>query len=347
MIKVLMVGNSSSVKGGITTVINQFRNYDFEKYDIKLKFIPTYKDNNNVIKILYFIIAYIRILISIIFYKPDIIHIHMSYKGSFSRAYIIQKLSILFKRKNIIHLHGSEFKKWYDSIADRKKEKVRLLLKNANEFIVLGNQWNDIIKEIEPNTNTIVLNNSVSIPETKAKFKKAKTLLFLGVLIKRKGVHDLIESLRGIEETNYKLLIAGTGSEEMVLKELVNKYNLKNIEFLGWIDTEEKERLLLESQFMILPSYNEGLPMSILESMSYGVPVLSTYVGDIPSVIQNEDNGYLFNSGNIDELRNYLKKIIEMDNENWKNMSTNAVLTIKKFFSEEKYFNHVIKLYKK
>ena len=105
MVKVLMVGNSKDVKGGITSVINEMKKYDWDKNDIKFKFIPTFNAGNNISKILYFVIAYIKIFFNFVFNKPNILHIHMSHKGSFKRAYYITKLANIFKIKIIIHLH--------------------------------------------------------------------------------------------------------------------------------------------------------------------------------------------------------------------------------------------------
>ena len=123
-----MVGNDESVHGGITTVINQFKQYDWNKKNIDLKFIPTYIEKNAIKKLLFFLRAYLKIIMYCIIFKPDVVHIHMSYKGSCSRAYCIHKLCYILKIKDIIHLHGSEFKRWYDEdCSERKKKKVKRL----------------------------------------------------------------------------------------------------------------------------------------------------------------------------------------------------------------------------
>lgn len=346
MKKVLIVGNSPSVKGGITTVINQFKNYDFSSNNIKTKFVSTYKDKNNFIKIMIFIVALIRVFFCFLFWKPNIIHIHMSYKGSFNRAYILQKMALIFHVKNVIHLHGSEFKKWYDSVPNSKKEQIVKLLNKSDKFIVLGDIWNQTIKEIEPRTDILILKNSVKIPKNKTKYDvNKKVISFLGVLIKRKGVADLISSLKDIDCNGYKIIIAGVGPEEENLKELVDKYQISNIEFVGWINENEKEKILLNSNFTILPSYNEGMPMSILESMSYGTPVLATNVGDIPTVISNDLNGLLYEPGDLKQLTKKLKKILNMNEKTWDEMSRNARSTIEEEFSEENYFEKIIVLY--
>ena len=195
MRKILMIGNDLSVKGGITTVINQILDYEWKKENIELKFIPTYIEKNNFMKVIFFIIAYIRIFFYLIFWKPDKIHIHMSYKGSFIRASFIQKLSKSFKINIIVHLHGSEFKKWFNSLDRKKQEKVKAFIKETDTFIVLGKRWNDVIQEIEPKARIRIINNATPIPENSTYYNIPFTILFLGVLIKRKGISDLIDSI--------------------------------------------------------------------------------------------------------------------------------------------------------
>lgn len=296
--RILMVGNDSTVKGGITTVINQIKKFDWDKKNIKIYFIPTYIDKNIVHKFIFFFFGILRVICFFIIKKPDAVHIHVSYKGSFYRKKMIQDLCILFKIKNIVHLHGSEFKKWYNELSIKKKNKVKAFVKNADLFIVLGEKWEKIILEIEPDANVKVLNNSIETHNEMVKWNdKGVKLLFLGTLIKRKGVYDLLDVINEIvKENNLKieLIISGTGVEEKNLKLITTKYNLNDIvKYTGWIDNREKEKVLKECQILILPSYNEGLPMSILESINYGMPIISTNVGDIALAVEDNVNGFL------------------------------------------------------
>ena len=341
--RVLMVGNSPSVKGGITTVIEQFLNYDWNSQNIDFKFIPTYKDNNNIVKILYFIIAYIRIFAFTFFKRPSIVHIHMSYKGSFTRAKQIQKLCNRLKIKTVIHLHGSEFKSWYDSCDDKKQQEIRKLIRSSYRFIVLGTEWKDRIIEIEPTAKIVVVNNTVNIPKESTCFADDKIhFLFLGVLIKRKGVHDLLDAISKISQEKLKkvdFIIAGTGDEENNLKEQCRAHKLDEyVRFIGWTDKEKKEKLLQECQYMILPSYNEGLPMSILEAISYGMPVVATIVGDIPEAVKDGYNGFLYKAGTVSKLTSIIDKLIDADEKEWKQLSSNAKKLATEKFSSDNYF---------
>lgn len=353
MTKVLMVGNDSSVKGGITTVISQFRNYNWSSQKINFKFIPTYVDKNNIIKILFFCLAMVRITFNLMFFKPNIVHIHMSYKGSFTRANTIHQLCKIFKIKDVIHLHGSEFKKWYDEKHDSRKQlKVRKLLKETSVMVVLGKEWEKRIKEIEPEAKTIIVNNTVKLSDENVEFKKEKfNVLFLGVLIKRKGVHDLLSAISILKEKNMLnnviFTIAGTGDEKENLEKQATTLEInKYVNFFGWVNDKEKRTLLADSQLLVLPSYNEGLPMAILEGISVGLPVIATDVGDISEAVINEKNGYLIEPGDIKKLAYYLEKIILADEESWKSLSKNSKEIAGEKFSDEKYFNIFKKIYK-
>lgn len=186
-IKVLMIGNHQSVKGGITSVIQQMLSFDWDSVGVEMKFIPTYIEASGIKKIAYFIRAYMNIEKAMRTNKPDIVHIHMSYRGSFYRKYAIHKLCKKYGVPDVIHLHGSEFQKWYSESDDRTKEKIRTLLRESASFIVLGEKWNKAIHNIEPKTKTVVVSNTVSIPNyTTSWNEKRFQFLFLGVLLSEK-----------------------------------------------------------------------------------------------------------------------------------------------------------------
>jgi glycosyltransferase involved in cell wall biosynthesis len=83
------------------------------------------------------------------------------------------------------------------------------------------------------------------------------------------------------------------------------------VEFLGWISGMGKAIILNSSDVYILPSYNEGLPISILESMSYGKAIISTYVGGIPEIVRNKENGLLINPGELKQIEQTIDFFLE------------------------------------
>lgn len=348
MVKVLMLGNDHSVKGGITSVIDQLLAHDWASEGINLSFIPTYIEANSLKKIAFFIRAYLRIVKEIKLNRPNLVHIHMSYRGSFTRTRIIQGL---LKKKSIpvvIHLHGSEFEKWYNEVNVRKKEQIRALMKESGAVIVLGEKWNKIVKNIEPSTNTVVINNTVCIPEKRVKWSNPFKILFLGVLIKRKGVSDLLKAVKLMKDEgndkNFEVIIAGSGKEESALKDEAKILNIMDIvRFCGWTSGNKKKTLLSECQMLVLPSYNEGLPIAILEAMSYGMPIVATNVGDIPSAVKNGENGYTVEPGNIQELKEAIKLV--MDEKKFRKFSSDSLCKVLHAFDERIFFDMMKKVY--
>lgn len=348
MIKVLMVGNDPSVKGGITSVINQLLSHNWIQDGIEMKFIPTYIETNNLKKILFFICAFKKIIKEFRYNKPDIVHMHMSYRGSFTRKFLIYKLCCIYNIPFIVHLHGSEFKKWFDCVDKRKQEKIRMLMKESKAFIVLGDNWDKVIREIEPDTNTVIVSNTIHIPKESVKWDNPFRILFLGVLIKRKGVSDLLKATEllksKLNNQKFKVIIAGSGSEYKNLKEETNSLKLNDVvEFVGWTDGEKKNNLLKSCQCLVLPSYNEGLPVCILEGISYGMPIIATNVGDISSAVNDNVNGYLIEPGDYKKLEGCIFKIAS-DYNRFIEFSKNSKLNALKF-SDTNYFKAIKNCY--
>lgn len=351
LIKVLMIGNDSSVKGGITSVITQLLAHDWNAEGIDMKFIPSYIEANNVKKILFFLKAFRKIKKEFKKNKPDIVHIHMSYKGSFTRKFLLHKLCRKNGIPDIIHLHGSEFKKWFDESDDKKKEQIRILLKECAGFIVLGDKWNKAVKEIEPETKTVMVRNTVHIPCCTVHWQQPFTVLFMGVLIKRKGVADLINAVNLLKKenklNNVKVIIAGSGAEETELKAMCTQLGLEQyIEFTGWIAGEDKEKIFRESQMLVLPSYNEGLPIAIIEAISYGMPVVATNVGDISSAVIHGENGFLIDPGDVKGLAYSIHKLIS-EKDFWEKESERAREISISQFDEAVFFETISNLYRK
>lgn len=344
--KVLMIGNHQSVKGGITSVIQQLLSYDWNLAGVKMTFIPTYIEASALKKIFYFIRAYENIRKLMKTDTPDVVHIHMSYKGSFYRKYVIHKLCKRYGVPDIIHLHGSEFQKWYNSSNQKIKEKIRIVMNECSSFIVLGEKWNKIIKNIEPKTNIVVVSNAVHVPDDIVKWNNNRfQILFLGVLIRRKGVEDLIRAIGLLKEAdklkNLYFVIAGAGADEEYLRQLANEQKIGPwIDFVGWVDGKEKEKYLKDSQALVLPSYNEGLPVAVLEAISYGLPVIATDVGDMSAAVKNGENGFLIKPGDISELA---KKIIQIctDEEAYIKMSSESKKIAIEEFSDDNYFEKI------
>ncbi len=349
MIQVLMCGNHPSNRGGMTSVISQIREHDWGKEGVNLRFIPTYLPGNPLTKTVYFIRAYNRVRQVMKNDKPAILHVHMSYKGSFTRTSCLHGLCRKYGVKDIIHLHGSEFEKWYNSCSERKKKKIRQLLSEAGAIIVLGDSWKTIVSTIEPSANVTVISNGVKIPKDRVQWNPdGCKMLYLGVLIPRKGIGNLLEAVHMLKERgelgNRTFVIAGSGEEEEKLKLRTKDLGLSEaVSFAGWVAGKEKEELIKSSQVLLSPSYNEGLPVSILEAASYGMPIVSTNVGDISSVVIDGENGVLIKPGEVEGLAEGILRVSQ--EETFEKMSRRSREIAEQKFSVDLFYEKLGSLY--
>lgn len=142
--------------------------------------------------------------------------------------------------------------------------------------------------------------------------RKDVIILEIARLTKVKGQELLIESFEILKSKygNIQLWFAGIGTQLETLQAIVNNKNLSDsIKFLGFI--EDTPTLINRSDIIVLPSYNEGLPLSLIEGMAMGKPLISTDIAGIPELIENEINGLLITPGRVDELTLSLSKLID------------------------------------
>ena len=306
--KVLMFGPGLKVMGGISSVVNEWLEAGIEQ-KLDLKYIPTLKDGrpgrylgkfSDAVK------AYSRMLIEIM--RPvDIVHIHLSSYMSFYRKLIIFWIVKTRGIKTIVHLHGSMFKEFYKNGPAIQKNLIKWMFNKSDAIIVLSETWHQFVSEISTNSNIYIIHNGVSPKKFHTKKsinKKRITITFMGRLGKRKGTYDLIDVFTRLstEFPDVELLLGGDGDIEEV-KNLVDRKGLSNrIHVLGWLSGPEKLKVFANSDIYTLPSYNEGLPVSILEAMASGLPIVSTHVGGIPEAVIDNKNGFLVQPGDIDTL---------------------------------------------
>lgn len=338
--KVLIIGPSPyKSKGGMATVIQEMLESEILNNDFNLEMYESYRDGNILYRLLFSIYSFIKFLF--IYKKYDIFHIHMASYGSTFRKMLYAKFIKKHNKKLILHIHGAEYLIFYNKLSENKKLKVKRVWESADKIIVLSEQWKKDFFKIFNLENIVVINNGINIKKLKLAISKVEekqnNFLLLGRLGKRKGAYDLIKVIEILrkEYQKIKLYMAGDGEIEEI-KKIVKDMKLKeNIEVVGWADFNKKIELLREVSTIVLPSYNEGLPMTILEGMATGKFIISTNVGGIPEVVINNENGIIIEPGDIQGLANAMKKVL-IDIEFVKKCSENNIKKIEKSFSMEK-----------
>lgn len=335
-IKILMLGPSLDVKGGITSVeklILQFINPP-----INIKLIPTFAQGSAKTNILVFLKAIITLFTTLLTGQGDIIHVHFAERGSTIRKVILIIIALIFGKPIILHAHGATYQEFYAGLPPIIQKILANLMRKSSKLIALSQSWHDYYLQTWKMTDdqVVILNNPVEIPPhnpNRSEYQQIK-FVFLGRIGRRggaldqmksvmsfpgqdKGAFDLIRAfsnLHEIQRNQAELILAGNGDIESAQKLVHDLGMSEKITIYSWLNPEERDKILAEASVFILPSYNEGLPMSMLEAMAWGLAIITTPVGGIPEVIINGENGLLVEPGNQAQITQAMGKLIDDKN---------------------------------
>jgi len=317
-INVLTIGpDYKTLKGGIASVLEVY-----SKYDKEFTFLPTYSSENTVKNILFFPFKYFHILFFLLTHPSyKLVHIHGSSYISFYRKYLLfLTIKYLLRRKIIYHIHGAKYHVFIKNTNQLVGMMIKQMLEQSDGIICLSIQWKQFFEKNLTLKKIYILNNIVPLPSdtvkniVKNREDKKISFLLLGRVGKRKGIFDLIDTVyknRDYFLGKIEIVIGGDGEIERLKKE-IKEYRLEEIvQYVGWVSGTKKDTLLANSDVYLLPSYNEGLPISILEAMSYKKPIISTDVGGISTIVKNNFNGFLIKAGDKEALFAGMKYFIE------------------------------------
>ncbi len=351
--KVYMIGPSLKTQGGISSVLDIYsRNF---RETLNLRFISSYYGRSRILDVALFAGALFRVLWASLFSINPIFHIHVASKGSFLRKSILSRICLIFRHRLILHVHGAMFDQFIENSTPKKKKKIIALLNRADRIIVLSGSWFSFFEKYVPGERLRIIYNPSSTYGS-GQFKVYKTgnaqtdirpvmqVLFMGRFGPRKGVYDLISAAAKLREVPFKLNMFGDGEIEKV-KELVEKENLtEKISVSGWVSHSKIREIYENSDIMVLPSYAEGLPMSILEAIGEGLPVVSTRVGGIPEAIEDGRNGFLIEPGDVEALADRLR-ILMTSPELVGRMGRESLAIAREKFSTERIGQKLQELY--
>lgn len=350
--KICMVVQDKMVKGGIAAVISGYYGSKLEEeYDIV--YVESYRDGGKVSKFLKGIQGYICFLKVLLVDRPKLVHVHSSFGTSFYRKIPFIYMASMFKIPIINHIHGADFDTFYVRANDRKKKLIQQVYSKCTRFIALSDEWKDRLSKIIPEEKITVIHNYSVLKKdavTERVLRKcANKVLFLGEIGRRKGGYDIPEIVKKVAKQipEVMFILAGVGSkeDETAIRKMIEDLGIAdNVMFPGWVRNQKKEQYLKDADIFFLPSYNEGMPMSILDAMGYGMPIVSTYVGGIPKLVFHGENGYLFTPGDTDGMADGIVSILE-DEKKRIQMAEKSAAVIEQGYSLEQHIMQLIKIY--
>lgn len=294
-------------KGGIAQVLNSYSKYVYKGF----KHITSSQGTCYFSKLFFFVRGLVSFVFRILFDQSiSIVHIHTASNNDFKRNAVYISIAKSLGKKVVLHVHGGGFKDYYNQNSDY----VRKQLDKVDAIIALSKYWKDFFSCVLGYENVFVVHNIIPSPHyIPHKSKEIFNLLYLGHIYERKGIFDLvnlIQEFRGFYASRLRLHIGGGLFEIDKLLDMLEKDGLEDvITYEGWVSGAAKDDLLNMADAYILPSYSEGVPISILEAMSYHLPIIATKVGGIPSIV-NDRNGILIEPGNKTQMKDAIDKLM-------------------------------------
>ena len=313
---VLMVGTDLDGMGGVRAVVKGYVDSGlFKRY--RCVYVASHRAGSSWVKITTALKAWVRVAVLLRKLDAPLVHVQTASRGSFWRKFVVCLLARAAGRPYIVHLHGGGFTRFYENESSPLGRRlIRATLAHAALVIALSEEWRERLLNICPTAKVEVLHNAVALPDT-ARLRRLEDhetiVLFLGHLLRDKGVYDLVRAFALIAPRlpRAKLVLGGVGNLDEVRK-LAQQLEIQaRVSCPGWLGPEKKLAALATSTVFVLPSYAEGMPMALLEAMSWRLPVITTPVGGIPQVIQNEVNGLMLAPGDIESLAATMRRLLE------------------------------------
>lgn len=216
--------------------------------------------------------------------------------------------------------------------------------KNVDRYIAVSNFFKEKMTEFGFDKNNIeYIPNFIDTDRFKFQTADKGYALFLGRLSSEKGVDVLLKACEKVREI--PLVIAGTGPKEEELKQIVKEKGLSHVTFAGFVSGDDLLNLVTEASFTVLPSQvYENCPMSILESMAVGTPVIGAQIGGIPELINEGIDGYTFVATDPSDLANKMKALWN-DPDKRTEMGKKGSEKVNKRNIPEKQYEDLMKVY--
>lgn len=308
-LRVLVIGPAASAldsRGGMATVVTLM--LANPSATIVTKSIATYVDASRMRKLWVGLTGIIRASWAMFHGRVDVLHVHLAHGGSVLRKSIPMAIARHVGIPIVVHAHSYDFAGWFDGLPSPVRQAVRRAL-SADRWLVLGSSLAEEYAQrmnVDPALMT-VLYNPVRIPTKHAAQEDTALIrvVTLGRLGKRKGAFDLIDAVASLPidiRERISVTMCGDGDVEQVRSAARTAGVEDLVRVAGWSAPEECAEMLSCANIFALPSYNEGLPMALLEAMSHGVVPVCTPVGSIAEAVTHDVDGILVRPGAVDEL---------------------------------------------
>lgn len=352
-VRVLTIGPaplSAHSRGGMATVLTLMAAHPDPRVSIRV--VPTYTDHGVVRRTLLGLRGMLLASALVVAGRVDVLHVHLAHGGSVVRKSLPLAAARLRGVPTVVHEHSYDFAGWFDGLSPRAQALVRRAVV-ADAWLVLaehhvadfGGRLGMDERCVRVLHNPVDLTRGVEGPQARPAGQVVQAMS-LGRLGHRKGSYDVVAAVALLPadvRARLRVVLAGDGEIDEVRRAVDDAGVGDVVEVRGWQDPAEREALTRASQVFLLPSYEEGLPMAMLEAMAHGLAPVVSPVGGIPDVVGDEVEGLLVEPGDVTALCAAIRRLVEDDELRVRVAS--AALSRSKHFDVDGWYDDLAELW--
>lgn len=263
----------------------------------------------------YLVALLLRIVALRVVGRLDVLHINVASGGSTLRKLQIAALARGLGIPYVLHLHSGNYPNYWRDDHGGLSRAIRRMFAGAQRVVVLGETWRRFVASRAPEISDriIIIPNATGRPHIKhVGGGDLVHILYLGRLSAMKGVPELGDALkRMLGMPGWRATIAGDGDIEAARTHAAKLGLAERVDLPGWADNERVAELIASADILVLPSFIENLPLSIIEGMASGLAVVATPVGAVEDIVRNGETGLLVQPGDVEGLATALTRLVE------------------------------------
>jgi len=269
----------------------------------------------------------------------DVVHIHSALAPTVTiiRAGLLAAAARSAGAAVVVHAHGGELRAWLRS--DRRRRFLRLAMKPVAKVVAVWSAGLAMLREVFPDDRVVLVDNGVELDRWHPgpRDHTPPRILYVGLLTPRKGVLDLAQASKILRDRGiaHELRMLGGTPDEGPAAEAEVRANLPEwADLLGRREPEDVPGVYSDADIFCLPSWWEAQPLSILEAMGSGLPVVATDVGDVARLVEDGRTGFVVPLKDPERLADALEKLL-VDADARRAMGDAGRERVEKHFSAE------------
>ena len=302
--RLAMLGAAPETRSSIAAVIEAYRAHGlFKRWPVD--YLPTHGDRGPAKNAMLLVNSLRELGVLLARHRRLVVHLHTSARG-FLRDSVLMSAALAARCPLVLQLHGGGFEPLSASAH------ARFFLERAACVLAPCESLRTWVRGAARNAHALCVPNPVALEPLPADPARPNLVLFLGRLEAAKGIFDLLEAVAALRAAvpDVRLVCAGDGERVAVARYAERLGVAEAVRFTGWVGPSGKRALLEAAAVFALPSYDESMPVSLLEAMSAGVPVIASPVGGIPEAVVDGVSGFLAAPGDTATLERLLRKLL-------------------------------------